>query len=90
MGKLVSIAELPILVVAGIVGQKVAAALWKRALGDDPPDTAQERPRWGLLIPAAVIEGTFYKLFRMALDRAIRTGIARSSGTWVGQAGEGE
>lgn len=90
MRKLVSIAELPILVGAGILGQKLAAKLWERALGSAPPDTAQEEVRWALLLPAAVVEGTLYKLFRMAVERGLRVAVARSTGSWVGRSGEGE
>lgn len=83
-------AELPILVVAGIVGQKIAAKIWSRALGAEPPDTAQQDLRWAQLVPAAILEGTLYKLFRMAIDRSLRVAAARSEGTWIGKTGEGE
>lgn len=90
MAKLVLKAELPVLVVAGIVGQKVAAMLWNRALGEGPPDTAQENVRVGLLIPAAIVEGTLYKLARMGIDRSLRIAAARSEGRWIGKTGQGE
>lgn len=83
-------AELPILVVAGILGQKIAGKLWSRAFGGPPPDTAQQRVRVGPLIAAAVLEGTLYKLTRMAIDRSLRVAAARSEGTWIGKAGQGE
>lgn len=90
MKKLLKLGELPILVGAGIVGQKVAAAIWARALGEPPPDTAQEDVRWPLLLPAAILEGTLYKLFRMVAERGLRIAVARSTGSWIGRAGEGE
>jgi class 3 adenylate cyclase len=90
LGKFISIAEFPIILTSGIVGQKVAAKVWTKAFGDAPPDTAQEDVRWAVLIPAAIVEGIFYKLFRVAVERSLRVGIARSTGTWVGGAGEGE
>jgi hypothetical protein len=83
-------AELPILVVAGIVAQKFAAKLWSQVFDDDVPDTAQRNVRVGLLIPAAILEGTLYKLVRMAVDRGLRVAAARSEGTWIGKTGEGE
>jgi hypothetical protein len=83
-------AELPILVVAGIMGQKIAAKLWSRAFDSEPPDTAQENVRVAQLIPAAILEGALYKLTRMAIDRGLRIAAAKSEGTWIGKAGEGE
>lgn len=90
MRKLLLRAELPILVVAGILAQKAVAKLWSRAFGGPVPDTAQEDVRLPLLIPAAVLEGTLYKLARMAIDRGLRVAAARSEGAWIGAAGEGE
>ena len=83
-------AELPILVVAGILGQKIAAKLWTLVFHSPPPDTAQEHVRVAQLIPAAILEGTFYKLTRMAIDRSLRIAAARSEGTWLGKPGQGE
>ena len=83
-------AELPILVVAGILAQKLAAKLWRGIFKRQVPDTAQEHVRVAELIPAAVLEGAFYKLARMAIDRGLRVAAARSEGVWIGKAGEGE
>ncbi len=83
-------AELPILVVAGILGQKIAAKLWSLVFNSEVPDTAQENVRTAQLIPAAVLEGTLYKLARMAIDRSLRVAAARSEGTWIGKTGQGE
>ena len=83
-------AELPILVVAGILGQKLAAKLWERAFGGPVPDTAQRDVELGQLIPVAIVEGTLYKLARMAIDRGLRVAAARSEGTWIGKPGQGE
>ncbi len=83
-------AELPILVVTGIIAQKIAAKIWSRAFDDQVPDTAQENVRWQWLIPAAVLEGTLYKLVRMGVDRGLRVAASRSEGTWLGKTGEGE
>ena len=90
MFKILLKAELPILVVAGIIAQKIAAKLWSVIFDDDVPDTAQQNVRVGLLIPAAIIEGTLYKLARMAVDRGLRVSAAKSEGTWIGRTGEGE
>ena len=90
MAKLLLKAELPVLVVAGILGQKVAAVLWRRAVGSEVPDTAQQEVSMSMLIPAAVLEGTLYKLARMGIDRALRNSAARSEGTWIGEPGDGE
>lgn len=83
-------AELPILVVAGILGQKIAAKLWRQIAGTDVPDTAQKNVRVAQLIPAAILEGTLYKLARMGIDRGLRVAAARSEGTWIGKPGQGE
>ncbi len=90
MSGLLSKAQFPIILVAGILGQKIAAKLWSRTLGGDPPDTAQEDVRWAQLVPAAIVEGTLYKLARMLVDRGLRVAVARSTGSWPGRTGEGE
>ena len=90
MIKLLLKVELPILVVAGILGQKIAAKLWSLLFSSEVPDTAQENVRLAQLIPAAVLEGTLYKLARMAIDRSLRVAAAKSEGSWVGETGQGE
>jgi uncharacterized membrane protein SpoIIM required for sporulation len=90
MSTLVLKFELPALVVAGIIGQKLAAKLWSAVFGTPVPDTAQEDVQISRLLPAAVLEGTLYKLARMAIDRALRESARRSEGVWLGKAGEGE
>ena len=83
-------AELPILVAAGILGQKAAARLWEQLFDDPVPDTAQKDVDLAKLLPVAVLEGTLYKLARMGLDRGLRVAVAKSEGEWVGKAGAGE
>ncbi len=90
MQKLPSAVAFPTILVAGILGQKAAAKLWSLAFGEDPPDTAQEDVDLPPLLAAAVLEGTMYKLLRMLADRALRQGVLKLSGTWPGEAGEGE
>ena len=82
--------ELPVLVAAGIVGQKAAEKLWERIFDDPVPDTAQKNVHIAKLLPVAVLEGTLYKLARMGLDRGLRAAEERHSGNWVGNAGDGE
>ncbi len=90
MQSLPSAVAFPTILIAGILGQKLAATLWMRAFGEDPPDTAQEDVRLLPLLGAAVIEGTMYKLLRMLADRALRRVVVGVSWTWPGQIGEGE
>lgn len=90
MSKLIAAAEFPIILLAGILGQKMAAKLWSVLFRSDPPDTSQEDARWSLLIPAAIVEGTLYKLTRMLVERRLRIGLARATGSWPGAVGKGE
>lgn len=80
----------PIILVAGILGQKLAAKLWSQVFGEEPPDTAQQELRLVPLLGAAVIEGTMYKLLRMLADRGLRETVFKVGGTWPGELGEGE
>ncbi len=73
-------AELPILVVAGILAQKLAAKLWREISTPGTRHCTGGRPR-GRADPAAVLEGAFYKLARMAIDRGLRVAAARSEGS---------
>jgi hypothetical protein len=90
MMKLLLKAELPILVIAGIAGQNLAAKLWSAVSGDEVPDTAQRDVSVARLILAAILEGTLYKLTRMSIDRGLRVAAARSEGKWIGTSGDGE
>ena len=90
MGKALSIVLLPGIILSGILGQKVAALVWKQVTGSPPPDTADEHIRWPQLVPAAVIEGTVYQVSRMLLDRGVRMAVARSTGSWPGERGQGQ
>lgn len=90
MSKIISAAEFPIILVAGILGQKAAAKLWGAVLKSGPPDTSQEGARWSHLLAAAVVEGTLYKLARMAVERGLRRSLARATGTWPTAVGKGE
>jgi hypothetical protein len=76
--------------VAGIVGQKLVAKLWSQVFDEEVPDTAQQEVALVPLLGAAVLEGTMYKLLRMAADRGLRDAVIRLGGTWPGEAGEGE
>lgn len=88
VSKVLSTVGFPGILLAGILGQKIAAALWSKALGNPPPDTAQQDVRWTQLIPAAVVEGTIYKLSRMLFDRGLRLAVAKTTGNWPGEAGQ--
>ena len=90
MQSLPSAVAFPTILIAGILGQKLAAQLWSQAFDEDPPDTAQEDVRLLPLLGAAVIEGTMYKLLRMLADRALRRAVLGISGNWPGQTGDGE
>ncbi len=90
MQKLPTVVAFPTILVAGILGQKLAAKLWNQVFDENPPDTAQEDVRLLPLLGAAVIEGTLYKLLRMLADRALRQGVLKLSGNWPGEVGEGE
>ncbi len=90
MGKFLSKAAFPGILLSGILGQKVAARLWTKVLGSPPPDTAQQDVRWLQLIPAAVVQGTLYQLSRMLFDRGLRLAVAKATGNWPGEPGEGQ
>jgi hypothetical protein len=90
MQSLPSAVAFPIILMAGILGQKLAAKLWNQVFDEDPPDTAQEDLELLPLLGAAVVEGTMYKLLRMAADRTLRQGVLKLSGNWPGEPGEGE
>ncbi len=90
MQSLPSAVAFPTILIAGILGQKLAAKIWSKVFDEVPPDTAQEDVRLLPLLGAAVLEGTMYKLLRMLADRALRQGVLKLSGTWPDQTGEGE
>jgi hypothetical protein len=90
MTSLPSAIAFPTILVAGILGQKLAAKLWRQVFNEEVPDTAQQEVGLMPLLGAAIIEGIMYKLLRMATDRGLREVVFRLGGTWPGEAGEGE
>ena len=90
MKSIPSVITFPTILIAGIVGQKLAAKLWQQIFDEEPPDTAQQDAPMVRLFFAAVIEGTMYKLLRMAADRGMRKAVLGVSGTWPGELGDGE
>lgn len=90
MSKVLSMLAFPGILLSGILGQKVAKAVWSRVAGTPPPDTAQEHVRWSQLVPAAVVEGTVYQVSRMLFDRGVRRGVASVTGNWPGEPGQGQ
>ncbi len=90
MQSLPSAVTFPVILVAGNLGKKLAAKLWSKAFGEDPPDTAQQDVRLAPLVAAAVVEGTMYMLLRMLVDRTLRRAVFGMSGNWPGEPGDGE
>jgi hypothetical protein len=73
---------------AGLVAQKGFERLWAAFGDEDPPDPADRRARYATLVPALLVEGAIFRLTKGIVDRSVRSGVARLTGTWPGEDSE--
>jgi hypothetical protein len=67
---------------AGLVGKRLFAALW--SLGDrrEVPDPKQRDVPWKTVIAVLVLQGAIFNAVRGIVDRALRQGFSKVTGSW--------
>lgn len=71
-------------VVAGLVGRKVFDLTWSRISDRDVPAPERRETSWGELAGALALEGAISRLSRGLVERGVRVGFHRATGTWPG------
>lgn len=73
--------------VAALVGKKLFAALW--SLVDrrerEVPDPKHRDVSWRTVIAVLVLQGAIFNFVRGVVDRALRQGFSKVTGSWPGE-----
>ena len=71
--------------VAGLVGKRLFAALWSLTDRREVPDLEQRDVPWRTVIAVLVLQGATFNFVRGVVDRALRQGFSRVTGSWPGE-----
>jgi hypothetical protein len=69
---------------AGFVGKKTVASLWRLFDDEAPPDPGRRDAPWGKLTAALFLEGATVSVVRGLFDRGSRELFRRATGRWPG------
>lgn len=72
--------------IAGLIGRKAFEQLWGLIDEEEPPTSKHRDPSWLKLVAALLVEGAIFRAVKGVVDRGARTGFARMTGTWPGEA----
>ena len=70
--------------VAGLVGKRLFAALWSLTDTREAPDPKQRDVPWRTVIAVLVLQGAIFNAVRGIVDRALRQGFSKVTGSWPG------
>jgi Protein of unknown function (DUF4235) len=70
---------------AGLVAQKGFERLWAVFDEEEPPAPDDRELSYPKLLAALFVEGAIFRLTKGLVDRAVRSGFARLTGTWPGE-----
>ena len=76
--------------VAGLVGKRLFAALWSLTDTREAPDPKQRDVPWRTVIAVLVLQGAIFNAVRGIVDRALRQGFSKVTGSWPGEEGSKE
>jgi hypothetical protein len=71
--------------VAGLVGKRLFAALWSLTDTREAPDPKQRDVPWRKVIAVLVLQGAVFNAVRGIVDRALRQGFSKLTGSWPGE-----
>lgn len=72
-------------VAAGLVGRKLFDLTWSRISDREVPAPEHRDTSWGELAGALALEGAISRLSRGLVERGVRIGFQRATGTWPGE-----
>ena len=70
---------------AGLLATKLFEFVWGKIANEEAPEPGQREISWPPLIAALLIEGAIFRLMRGVVDRGLRVGFVRATGTWPGE-----
>ena len=71
--------------VAGLVGKRLFEALWSLTDTREAPDPKQRDVPWRKVIAVLVMQGAIFNAVRGIVDRALRQGFSKVTGSWPGE-----
>jgi Protein of unknown function (DUF4235) len=79
----------PIGLVAGLLAGQIASKMfdfiWSRFTDEEAPEPDQRDIAWPLLVAALIVEGAIFRVTRGLVDRGVRKGYYRLTGSWPGE-----
>jgi hypothetical protein len=69
---------------AGIIGRKAFALIWRAVDDHQPPQPENRRASLGKLALALSLQGAVFSVVKGLVDHASRQGFARFTGSWPG------
>jgi hypothetical protein len=70
---------------AGLVGKRLFAALWSLTDTRAAPDPKQRDVPWRKVIAVLLLQGAVFNAVRGIVDRALRQGFSKLTGSWPGE-----
>ncbi len=70
---------------AGIIGRKAFALIWRAVDDQDPPQPESRTAGLGKLALALTLEGAIFRVVKGLVDHVSRQGFARFTGSWPGE-----
>jgi hypothetical protein len=70
---------------AGLVGKRVFEALWSLTDRREVPDPKERDVPWRTVIAVLVLQGAVFNAVRGIIDRALRQGFSKVTGSWPGE-----
>jgi Protein of unknown function (DUF4235) len=71
--------------IAVLVGEKLFTRLWSLTGKQEAPDPKQRDASWGKVIAVLVLQGAIFSFVRGVVDRALRQGFSKVTGSWPGE-----
>ena len=70
---------------AGMISSKVFGFIWGQFADEEAPSVEHHQVNWPQLLIAIVVEGAIFRLTRGLVDRGLRIGFERTTGSWPGE-----
>jgi hypothetical protein len=72
-------------ILAGVVGKKTFAGIWKLIDDQEPPEPDQREVAWPKLAIALFLQGAIFRAVRGLFDHGSREMFRRTTGRWPGE-----
>ena len=76
---------LPVGLLGGLVAKKVFDLVWGLIDDEEAPAPEHRDVAWVKLVLALLVEGAIFRAVRGVIERGLRIGIFRTTGSWLGE-----